>query len=36
MRGRFSSADLLNYLGWLDDAFVGEVFADHRRLVTGA
>jgi glycerol-1-phosphate dehydrogenase [NAD(P)+] len=36
MRGRFSSADLLNYLGWLDDAFVGEIFADHRRLVTGA
>ena len=36
MRGRFSSADLLNYLGWLDDAFVGEVFADHRRLVEGA
>ena len=36
MRGRFSSADLLNYLGWLDDAFVDEVFADHRRLVTGA
>jgi HAD superfamily hydrolase (TIGR01450 family) len=32
MRGRFSSADLLNYLGWLDEAFVGEVFAEYRRL----
>jgi glycerol-1-phosphate dehydrogenase [NAD(P)+] len=32
MRGRFSSADLLNYLGWLDAAFVDEVFADYRRL----
>jgi HAD superfamily hydrolase (TIGR01450 family) len=36
MRGRFSSADLLHYLGWLDDGFVDEVFADHRRLVEGA
>jgi glycerol-1-phosphate dehydrogenase [NAD(P)+] len=35
MRGRFSSADLLNYLGWLDEAFVDEVFAEYRRL-TGA
>jgi len=32
MRGRFSSADLLNYLGWLDTAFVDQVFADYRRL----
>jgi glycerol-1-phosphate dehydrogenase [NAD(P)+] len=32
MRGRFSSADLLNFMGWLDDAFVDEVFAEHRRL----
>jgi hypothetical protein len=32
MRGRFSSADLLNYLGWLDEAFVDEVFAEYRRL----
>jgi HAD superfamily hydrolase (TIGR01450 family) len=32
MRGRFSSTDLLNYLGWLDDAFVDEVFAEYRRL----
>ena len=35
MRGRFSSADLLNYLGWLDDAFADQVFAEYRRL-TGA
>jgi hypothetical protein len=35
MRGRFSSADLLNYLGWLDDAFTDQVFAEYRRL-TGA
>jgi len=26
MRQRFSFADLLNYLGWLDDAFVDDVF----------
>jgi HAD superfamily hydrolase (TIGR01450 family) len=32
MRGRFSSADLLNYLGWLDEPFVDEVFAEYRRL----
>ena len=36
MRGRFSSADLLHYLGWLDDGFVDEVFADYRRLADGA
>jgi glycerol-1-phosphate dehydrogenase [NAD(P)+] len=36
MRGRFSSADLLNYLGWLDAAFVDEVFAEYRRLAAGA
>jgi hypothetical protein len=36
MRGRFSSADLLNYLGWLDDRFVEEVFAEYRRLTEGA
>jgi hypothetical protein len=36
MRGRFSSADLLHYLGWLDDNFVDEVFADYRRLADGA
>jgi glycerol-1-phosphate dehydrogenase [NAD(P)+] len=36
MRGRFSSADLLNYLGWLDDAFVDELFAEYRRLVEAA
>jgi glycerol-1-phosphate dehydrogenase [NAD(P)+] len=32
MRGRFSSADLLNFMGWLDDRFVDEVFAEYRRL----
>jgi HAD superfamily hydrolase (TIGR01450 family) len=36
MRGRFSSADLLNYLGWLDGAFVDEVFAEYRRLTEAA
>jgi hypothetical protein len=36
MRGRFSSADLLNYLGWLDTGFVDEVFAEHRRLTGDA
>ena len=33
MRGRFSSADLLNFLGWLDGAFVDEVFTQFHRLV---
>jgi hypothetical protein len=33
MRGRFSSADLLNFMGWLDDDFVDEVFAEYHRLV---
>jgi glycerol-1-phosphate dehydrogenase [NAD(P)+] len=32
MRGRFSSADLLHFMGWLDDAFVEGVFAEYRRL----
>jgi glycerol-1-phosphate dehydrogenase [NAD(P)+] len=32
MRGRFSSADLLHFLGRLDDSFVDEVFAEYRGL----
>jgi glycerol-1-phosphate dehydrogenase [NAD(P)+] len=33
MRQRFSSADLLNYVGLLDDAFVDDVFTQMRTLV---
>jgi glycerol-1-phosphate dehydrogenase [NAD(P)+] len=33
MRQRFSSADLLNYIGWMDDAFVDDVFTRMRALV---
>jgi glycerol-1-phosphate dehydrogenase [NAD(P)+] len=33
MRQRFSSVDLLNYLGWLDDAFVDDVFTQMHALV---
>jgi glycerol-1-phosphate dehydrogenase [NAD(P)+] len=36
MRGRFSSADLLNFTGRLDDSFVDEVFAEYHRLTDGA
>jgi hypothetical protein len=32
MRGRFSSADLLSFMGWLDYDLVDEVFADYRQL----
>jgi glycerol-1-phosphate dehydrogenase [NAD(P)+] len=32
MRGRFSAADLLNFLGRLDGGFVEEVFAEYRTL----
>jgi glycerol-1-phosphate dehydrogenase [NAD(P)+] len=34
MRGRFSSADLLNFLGLLDDAFVDDVFTEYRSLTS--
>jgi len=33
MRDRFSIADLLNFIGWLDDAFVDDVFAQMNALV---
>jgi hypothetical protein len=33
MRERFSIADLLNFIGWLDDAFVDEVFGQMNALV---
>jgi glycerol-1-phosphate dehydrogenase [NAD(P)+] len=33
MRNRFSLADLLNFIGWLDDAFVDDVFARMHVLV---
>jgi hypothetical protein len=32
MRNRFSSADLLFYLGWFDDAFVDRVFTRMHEL----
>jgi glycerol-1-phosphate dehydrogenase [NAD(P)+] len=36
MRNRFSSADLLNYLGWFDDAFVDRVFTRMHELASRA
>jgi hypothetical protein len=33
MRYRFSIADLLNFIGWPDDAFVDDVFAQMNALV---
>jgi hypothetical protein len=30
---RFSSADLLNFMDWLDDALVDDVFSQMRTLV---
>jgi hypothetical protein len=34
MRQRFSSADLLHFVGLLDDAFVDDVFSQMRALVS--
>jgi len=36
MRQRFSSADLLNYIGWMNDDFVEEVFARMHALTRAA
>jgi glycerol-1-phosphate dehydrogenase [NAD(P)+] len=36
MRNRFSSADLLHFLGWFDEAFTDRVFTRMHELVDGA
>jgi glycerol-1-phosphate dehydrogenase [NAD(P)+] len=36
MRNRFSSADLLNFLGWMDDAFAERVFTRMQALAARA